>query len=49
MTKGAPAAAGILHEVFKLQEKNAISAYLLKCGLDVKTPEDWDDADTRRY
>ena len=45
MTKGAPAACDILHQVFKLQEKKAISAYLLKCGLDDQDPEDWDDAD----
>ena len=31
--------------MFKLQEKKAISAYLLKCGLDDQDPEDWDDAD----
>ena len=45
MTKGAPAACDILHQVFKLQEKKAISVYLLKCGLDDQDPEDWDDAD----
>ena len=31
--------------MFKLQEKKAISVYLLKCGLDDQDPEDWDDAD----
>ena len=45
MTKGAPAACDILHQVFKLQEKKAISVYFLKCGLDDQDPEDWDDAD----
>ena len=32
--------------MFKLQEKKAMSAYLVKCGLDDQDPEDWDDADT---
>ena len=32
--------------MFKLQEKKAMSAYLLKCGLDDQDPEDWDNPDT---
>ena len=43
MNKGAPDACHILHQVFKLQEETAISAYLFKCGLDDQDPADWDD------
>ena len=39
-TQGAPAASHILHKVHKLQQKNAISAYLFKLGLDNQNPED---------
>ena len=46
MPKGSPAACSILHQVLKLQEQRAISAYLLKCGMDDQDPEEWDDVDS---
>ena len=45
MSRAAPKACNILHQVFKLQEERAISAYLFKCGLDDQDPLDWDDVD----
>ena len=47
-TQGAPAASHILHKVHKLQQKNAISAYLFKLGLDDQNPEDWNDDEVRK-
>ena len=35
-----------MHQVLKLQEERAISAYLLKCGMDDQDPEEWDDVDS---
>ena len=29
-----------------MQEERAISAYLLKCGMDDQDPEEWDDVDS---
>ena len=46
MSKGSPSACSILHQVLKLQEQRAISAYLLKCGMDDQDPQEWDDVDT---
>ena len=46
MPKGSPAACSILHQVLKLQEKRAISACLLKCGMDDQDPQEWDDLDS---
>ena len=40
-------ASHILHEVHKLQQKNAISAYLFRSGLDDQSPEDWNDHEVR--
>ena len=48
MSRAAPKACNILHQVFKLQEERAVSAYLFKCGLDDQDPRDWDDVDTLR-
>ena len=48
MSRADPKACNILHQVFKLQEERAISAYLFKCGLDDQDPRDWDDVDTLR-
>ena len=47
LAKGSPAASHVLHEVHKLQNKNAISAYLFNSGLDDQNPEDWDDHEVR--
>ena len=41
------AASHVLHEVHKLQHKNAISAYLFNLGLDNQNPEDWNDHEVR--
>ena len=46
MSRAAPKACNVLHQVFKLQEERAVSAYLFKCGLDDQDPRDWDDVDT---
>ena len=45
MSKGSPEVSNILHQVFKLQDREGISRYLLKCGLDDQDPLDWDDVD----
>jgi hypothetical protein len=44
-----PAAWHILHKVHKLQQKNAISAYLFSLGLEdpSQNPEDWNFSDPR--
>ena len=47
LAKGSPAASHMLHEVHKLQHKNAISAYLFNLGLDDQNPEDWNDHEVR--
>ena len=47
LAKGSPAASHVLHEVHKLQNKNAISAYLFNSGLDDQNPEDWNDHEVR--
>jgi len=48
MSGAAPKACNFLHQVFKLQDERAISAYryLFKCGLDDQDPQDQDDVDT---
>ena len=46
MSGAVPKACNILHQVFKLQDERAISAYLFKCGLDDQDPQNWDDIDT---
>ena len=46
MSRAAPKACNILHQVFELQEERAISAYFFKCGLDDQDPRDSDDFDT---
>jgi hypothetical protein len=47
LAKGSPDANHILHEVHKLQQKNAISAYLFDLGLDDQNPENWNDLEVR--
>ena len=49
MSQGSHAACQILHQVCKLQDTRAISAYLFQCGLDDdQNPEDWGDVDSLR-
>ena len=45
---GSPAVSHILHKVHKLQQINAISAYLFSLGLDNQNPEDWNDHEVRK-
>ena len=46
MSGAAPKACNILHQLSRLQDERAISAYLFKCGLDDQDPQAWDDVDT---
>ena len=46
MSQGSHAACQILHQVCKLQDSRAISAYLFQCELDDQNPEDWGDVDS---
>ena len=48
LAKGSPATSHILHKVHKLQQKNAVSAYLFSLGLDDQNPEDWNDHEVRK-
>jgi hypothetical protein len=43
-----PAAYQILHQVYKLQVKRAVSACLFKSGQDDQDPEEWSDVDNLR-
>ena len=48
MSQGSHAACQILHQVCKLQDTRAITAYLFQCGLVDQNPEYWGDVDSLR-